>query len=70
VPTFFNSWLPFIYLYVIGGIFFFTGLRIITKSGSLDLKKKHHRFWLMILISGFFFFVIVHASLIVAALYL
>jgi hypothetical protein len=70
MPSFFNSWLPFIYLYGIGGIFFFTGLRIITKSGSLNLQNKNHRTWLVVLISGFFFFVLIHASLIVAALYL
>jgi hypothetical protein len=70
MPSFFNSWLPFIYLYGVGGIFFFSGLYLIVKSGSLNLQKKYHRSWLKVLVSGFFFFVLLHASLIIAALYL
>jgi len=70
MPSFLNSWLPFIYLYGVGGIFFFTGLFMIVKSGSLNLQKKYHRKWLAILVGGFFFFVFLHAFLIVAALYL
>ena len=43
MPDFFNTWLPFIYLYGVGGIFFFAGMYIIIKSGSLNLKRKNHR---------------------------
>jgi len=68
--SFFNNWLPFIYLYGVGGVFFFIGLYVIVKSGSLNLQKTHHKKWLKILISGFFFFFFIHAFLIVAALYL
>lgn len=66
---FFNTWLPFIYLYGVGGIFFFAGMYIIVKSGSLNLKRKHHRNWFITLISGYIFFMVIHASLIMAALY-
>ena len=70
MPSFFNSWLPFIYLYIVGGIFFFFGLYLIVKSGSLNLEKQHHRTWLKILVGGFFFFVFLHATLTISALYL
>ena len=69
MPTLFNSWLPFLYLYGVGGIFFFLGLYMIVKSGSLNLKRQHHRTWLKILVGGFFFFVVLHATLIISALY-
>jgi len=68
--SFFNSWLPFIYLYGVGGVFFFSGLYIIVKSGSLNLQKKHHLWWIRVLVAGFFFFLFIHAALIIAALYL
>lgn len=66
---FFQSWLPFIYLYGVGGIFFFSGMYVILKSGSLNLKKRQHLFWVKVLFGGFFFFMFFHAFLIIAALY-
>ena len=53
-----------------GGIFFFAGMYIIIKSGSLNLKRKNHRWWVKILFGGYFFFMSLHALLIIAALYL
>jgi hypothetical protein len=70
MPSFFNSWFPFIYLYVVGGIFFFSGVYIIRKSKAIDLTKKRHRFWFKVLIFGYFYFAAIHALLIIAALYL
>jgi len=70
MPSFFNSWLPFIYLYGVGGIFFFAGMYIIKKSGAIDLKIKRHRFWYKVMFFGFFYFVLLHFLLTVAALYL
>jgi hypothetical protein len=67
---FFQSWLPFIYLYGVGGLFFFTGIYIILKSGAVKLTKRQHKFWIKILFGGFFFFMFFHACLIIAALYL
>jgi hypothetical protein len=69
MPSFFNSWFPFIYLYGVGGIFFFFGLFIIKKSGAIDLEKKHHKFWMKAMIFGYFYFVALHFFLIIAALY-
>ena len=70
MPDFFNTWLPFIYLYGVGGIFFFAGMYIIIKSGSLNLKRKNHIWWVKVLFGGYFFFMSLHALLIIAALYL
>ncbi|MFZ1519028.1 MAG: hypothetical protein WAU11_09650 [Ignavibacteriaceae bacterium] len=70
MPDFFNTWLPFFYLYGVGGIFFFSGMYIIIKSGSLNKERKQHRFWIKVLYGGYFFFLSLHAFMIVAALYL
>ena len=67
--SFFNSWLPFIYLYGFGGLFFVIGIVITLKAGSFDLKKKKHRYWFKVLIFGFFWFMAIHVLLIIAALY-
>ncbi len=40
MPSFFDTWLPFIYLYVVGGIFFLVGMIIVRKSGALNLKEE------------------------------
>lgn len=70
MPSFFNSWLPYLYLYVVGGLFFFLGLFLIKKYGAIDLTKKQHRFWMKVMIFGYFYFAALHALLIIAALYL
>jgi hypothetical protein len=69
MPTFFNSWLPFIYLYGIGGIFFFSGIIIIKKTGAIDLSKKRHKYWMKVMLFGFFYFLALHFFLTIAALY-
>jgi hypothetical protein len=69
MPSFFDAWLPYIYLYGIGGIFFFSGLIIIKKSGALDLARKRHKFWLKVMLFGFFYFAALHFLVNIAALY-
>jgi hypothetical protein len=69
LQSFYQTWLPFIYLYSIGGIIFFVGLYILIKSKALNLQKKQHRYWLKVLLVGFFFFLILHSFLIISALY-
>jgi len=69
MPPFSHTWLPFIYLYGVGGLFFLIGMIIIKKSNAIDLKKKRHRFWFKVLIFGFFYFVLFHAFFTLAALY-
>lgn len=70
MPSFSHTWLPYIYLYGVGGSFFLFGMALIKKAGAIDLKKKRHRFWYRVLIFGFFYFMAMHAIWILAALYL
>jgi hypothetical protein len=70
MPNFFNTWLPFFYLYGVGGAIFFTGMYIIIKSDSLNLNRKNHKWWVKVLFGGYFFFMSLHAFLIISALYL
>ena len=63
-----HSWLPYIYLYGIGGIFFFSGIYIIWRSGAIDLKKPHHRMWMKIFFFGYAWFMAVHGLLTIFAL--
>jgi len=67
---FFNTWFPYIYLYVGGGIFFIAGMILIRKTKAIDMRLKRDRFWWKVLIGGFFYFALIHALLIIAALYL
>lgn len=70
MSSFYNTWLPFIYLYAAGGLFFITGMVLIKKTGGINLSNKRHLYWYKIMIFGFFYFMVIHAALILAALYL
>ncbi len=70
MPPFAQTWLPFIYLYGVGGTFFLSGMIIIKKSKAVNFEKKRHRYWWNVTIFGFFYFMVMHALLILAALYL
>lgn len=63
-----HSWLPFLYLYGLGGLLFTAGIIITIKSGSLDLKNISHWRWFWTLIFGFIWYMSLHASLTLAAL--
>jgi len=63
-----HSWLPFMYLYGLGGILFISGILITIRSGSLDLSSISHWRWLWTLIFGLVWYMSIHASLILAAL--
>jgi hypothetical protein len=67
--TFKDIWLPYIYLYGVGGIFFFFGMGLIRKTGGIDLTRKKHRYWYRIMFLGFFYFMLMHLVLILLALY-
>lgn len=66
--TLLHTWIPYLYLYGVGGLFFLLGMIIIHKSGSIDLRRKSHRMWNRVLIFGFFWFMVIHAILIYVAL--
>jgi hypothetical protein len=63
-----HTWLPFIYLYGLGGILFLLGIIITRRAGALDLSKPKHRMWMVILIFGFFWYFSIHGLLNLAAL--
>lgn len=63
-----HAWLPYIYLYGVGGLLFGSGLIITIKSGSLDLKRPGHKNWFVVLIFGFIWFMVMHALWNLAAL--
>ena len=63
-----HTWLPYIYLYGVGGLLFLSGVIITLKSGSLDLKRPTHRIWFSVLIFGFIWFMVMHALWNMAAL--
>ena len=63
-----RTWLPFIYLYGVGGIIFLLGMVLVLKSDSLNLKRRHHRIWLFILFLGFAWYVVIHSTVSLAAL--
>ena len=69
MPPFSHTWLPYIYLYGVGGIFFVIGIIITKKSGAMDFTKKKHRFWFKVLLFGFVYYMALHFFLTIAALY-
>ena len=66
--TFYQTWLPFIYLYGVGGIAFLIGMYLITRTRALSLDKIHHKKWLFILIFGFIYYASIHGAFIMMAL--
>ena len=53
-------WIPYIYLYGVGGGFFLIGMFIILRSRSLKLERVRHKEWYQILIFGFFYYMGIH----------
>ena len=66
--TFYQTWLPFIYLYGVGGIAFLIGMYLIMRTRALSLDKIHHKKWLFILIFGFIYYASIHGAFIMMAL--
>ena len=62
-----QTWLPFLYLYGVGGIAFIIGMLIIIKSRALRLTYALHSKWVRVLIFGFIFYASIHALFIFIA---
>ncbi len=60
-------WLPWIYLYGVGGLMFFAGLGIAVRSGACDLGRRRHRWWLGVMLFGYFWYAGIHLVGILAA---
>ena len=63
-----NTWLPFIYLYGVGGIAFVVGMLLILRTKALEVSFERHKKWLWVLIYGFLFYVGLHATFILLAI--
>ena len=63
-----RTWLPFIYLYGVGGIAFMIGTILIIKTNALNLSSQSHKNWLVILLFGFIYYAGIHAAFILIAL--
>ncbi|MBC8322253.1 MAG: hypothetical protein H8E70_01650 [Candidatus Marinimicrobia bacterium] len=66
--SFSQTWLPYIYLYGVGGGLFIVGIWLILRHKSLDFQRRKHRYWFLILIGGFAWYAMIHAVVILAAL--
>ena len=66
--TFYHTWLPFLYLYGVGGIAFLIGMFLIVKTKALIYKKSHHKKWLVVLVFGFIYYASIHGFFIIMAL--
>ncbi len=63
-----NTWLPFIYLYGVGGIAFVVGMLLILRTKALEVSFERHKKWLWVLIYGFLFYAGLHATFILLAI--
>tara|TARA_X000001036_G_scaffold55586_1_gene45245 strand:+ start:23528 stop:23743 length:216 start_codon:yes stop_codon:yes gene_type:complete len=66
--TFSQTWLPFIYLYGVGGIAFLLGTLLIYKTKALRINYESHKKWFWVLFYGYFFYASVHALFIYLAI--
>ena len=68
ILTFYHTWLPFIYLYGVGGIAFSIGMFLIIRNKALILEKIHHKKWLVVRVFGFVSYAFIHGAFILMAL--
>ena len=61
-------WLPFLYLYGVGGLIFLIGMYIISQSRSLKKERQRHKKWFYVLIFGFIYYVGIHSFFTLAAI--
>ncbi len=69
VLTFERVWLPYIYLYGVGGLALFGGLFMVLRSEGFRSSEPRHRRWLNVLIFGFVWYAAIHGISTLAALY-
>ena len=63
-----RTWLPYLYLYGVGGGMFLIGMYIILRSRSLKPERIRHREWYHILIFGLVYYMGIHGLFTFAAL--
>jgi hypothetical protein len=60
-------WLPYIYLYGVGGVFFVSGLVMILRSEAYNKKSPSDRRWMGLMFFGFVWYAGLHGLGILAA---
>ena len=68
ILDFSRIWLPYLYLYGVGGGIFLIGMFIILRSRSLKVERIRHRKWHHILIFGLVYYMGIHGLFTFAAL--
>ena len=63
-----RTWLPFIYLYGVGGGIFIVGMIIIVRARSIKLDRPRHKEWFHILVFGLLYYMGIHSLFTFAAL--
>ena len=63
-----QTWLPFLYLYGVGGIAFVLGMVLILITEALRTTFDRHKKWVYILLYGFLFYAGIHALFIYLAI--
>ena len=66
--SFYQTWLPFIHLYGVGGIAFLFGTFLIYRTGALRVNYETHKKWIWVLFYGYFFYAFIHALFIYLAI--
>ena len=61
-------WLPYLYLYGVGGLLFVGGLVLVLRSEAFQRRRPSDRRWLAILVFGFLWYAALHGVGILAAL--
>ena len=63
-----QTWLPYLYLYGVGGIAFGLGMILILQTKALRVSYNRHKKWVFVLLYGFIFYAGIHALFILLAL--
>ncbi|MDP6338728.1 MAG: hypothetical protein QF842_00175 [Candidatus Marinimicrobia bacterium] len=63
-----QTWLPFLYLYGVGGIAFVLGMILILRTKALRVSFDRHKKWVFVLLYGFIFYAGIHAFFIYLAI--
>ncbi|RMH03471.1 MAG: hypothetical protein D6702_05885 [Planctomycetota bacterium] len=63
-------WLPYLYLYGVGGLFFFASLALVARAGAFSPRRPADRRWFRVLWLGFLWVAGLHAAGNLAALWL
>ena len=61
-PDFDRAWLPYLYLYGVGGLFFVTGLFLVCRSKACDFSRPLHKRWFRVLLFGFAWYAFLHGA--------